>query len=316
MFKPKLPDWLYKSLHGHYQELPGLPIKNPDESGNKGSNQRNSLSDVLGISGATDNNANSLSNNLQINETDIQNKPDEQSAERTVVLDNSLGDLVDHSINNNLLQINSQIINLKNNNMNIFQNLGIVGHKVLTWVRAAIIPVNAFVNNIKAIEQTPQVQSLEQVLLPAIDGLFPVAHIPAIIAYVPTAIKALGWVTDEAAKTDKQILDEGLAALKAKLLANPDVYALWLHNLNSMVTVKSSALSGVVLPIQEAIKSVPLVHEDEKQPTSSPVQPVYTPFPNPQQLNPVDQKAFDTVSVDKQGEKVNAFVDPASVLAE
>jgi len=305
----KLPDWLYKLIRGHYPELPGVPIRKPDER----ATERNNLPDVLGDTGGTRNNIGGLINNLPINETDSKTKLDDQKTARTAILE-AVRDTSFNTVNSLYF---SQSTNLKTNNMNIFQKLGKLEHTVETWVRGEIIVANSFVNNLKAVEQSPQVQTLEQLVLPMVEGVFPAAHIPAIIAMVPKAFKVFNLVVAETAKTDVQIVLDGLAELKNKKKIDPVAYAGIVNAINAWIVVQSSALSGIPVPIETALKSVPLVYESEKQlaaePTTPPTPPVYTPLEIPQQLNPVEQKAFDTVSVDKQGEKVNTFVDPASV---
>lgn len=307
----KLPDWLYKLIRGHYPELPGVPIRKPDER----ATERNNLPDVLGDTGGTGNNIGGLINNLPINETDSETKQDEQKTTRTAVLEDN-GDTSFNVINPLYF---SQSTNLKTNYMNFFQKLGKLEHTVETWVRAAIIQANGVLNNVKAIEGSPTVQTLEQLLLPAVENVFPAAHIPAIIALVPKAFTIFNLVAAEAGKTDVQIVLDGLAALKAKGKIDPVAYAAILNGINAWLTVQSSALSGSPVPIQDALKSVPLVYESEKVAIAAeivqPIHPVYTPLETPQQLTPVDQKAFDTVSVDKQGEKVNTFVNPATAPA-
>lgn len=302
----KIPDFIYKFIHGHYPELPGLPIKNPDESRNKGSDQRNVLSDVLGDSGIFGNSNDGTGNNQLVDEKSIQNKPHDQNAARAVVLDSSLGDPVHHSINNNLQQINSQII--IQNKMETPQKdtwLSRTFSKLVNWLtkeKSQLHDLTIVADNIGTAlvkeMASPVYEAIKTALemaIPASTGLFNAFELE-----LPNIMVRLGWTIREEGKTDEQIILDGLSHIKAFHIGDPDAFAVKIAGLVSLAGKFFSSNMGVAATIQQWLTLNQMVHNPNLLDVSipQPVQPVYKPLDIPQQLTPVEQKAFDTVNVD------------------
>jgi len=337
---PKLPDWLYKLIRGHYPELPGVPIRKPDER----ATERNNLPDVLGDTGGTGNNIGGLINNLPINETDSKTKLDDQKTARTAVLEDNGDTLAYPNINNNS-QTNSLILN--QNKMSIFSrvftSVETFVEKLFTTVKKDYLNLEPVIksdidnvikwgNVVKGYITNPGsagliagnlIQIEEDVLGSGVTNL--------VTAVIGEVVVDLGIV--EVALADpiqaKQILLDHLATFKGKALAdklfslveNTAIRITGLLDNNQAKAIIAvvydlffkSHTAVITIPPVVGLNSAPIATVAVSAGPVQTTQPVYTPLEIPQQLNPVDQKAFDTVSVDKQGEKVNTFVDPASV---
>lgn len=295
----KLPDWFYKLFHGHYPELPGVPIRKPHER----TTERINLSDVLGVSGGTDNNTGGLINNLLVNETDIQNKPDEQIAERTMVLE-AVRDTIAYPDLNNNSQTNSLI--LIQNKMSIFSNV--------------FISIETFVANLfKSVKK--EYLNLEPLIRSDIDMAIKWGNVLKGIIEDPNrvgnpmAAEVIQVVEDELGSSVINIIHAvvgevvvDLGIVKEAVVDPIQAYQMILDHLSEFkgiafadklfVTVKNIALRVTKIAGNNQVNAIiAVVYDLFFKRAATPVQPVYKPLDIPQQLNPVEQKAFDTVSV-------------------
>jgi hypothetical protein len=149
----------------------------------------------------------------------------------------------------------------------IFKPWTVVG-KMETWVRTELIKATALVNKVKTFEQSPAIQTLEQAVLPLIDGIYPAAHVVQLAAIVlkffKSAVVLSETVEKEVQKTDVEIVQDGIKKLLDKKVIDPTAYSLLMSIFSAYVGANYTAVMGTPIPTENLLANTQAVYDSEK----------------------------------------------------